>query len=35
MTKMNATSLSELVRLALVAELLGQDPTPDQAKIAR
>jgi two-component system response regulator FixJ len=35
MTKMNATSLSELVRLALVAELLGQGPTPDQAKIAR
>ena len=35
MTKMNATSLSELVRLALVAEILGQSPGPGQSKIAR
>ena len=35
MTKMNATSLSELVRLALVAEILGQSPAPGQSKIAR
>ena len=35
MTKMNATSLSELVRLALVAEMLGQSPGPGQSKIAR
>ena len=35
MTKMNAASLSELVRLALVAEVLGRSPGPDQSKIAR
>ena len=35
MTKMNATSLSELVRLALVAEMLDQSPGPGQSKITR
>ncbi len=35
MTKMNAASLSELVRLALVAEILGHGPGPDQPTIIR